>query len=303
MNQPVPDPRTTWEEEGAGGTEGCIAIHQYLWNKPGNGSQSRRKWNRVLKHPAELVHMWGWVSHSDRVRPRQSQRDRGHSPPTGCPVPGPYHSGAPGAAGVTGPWGGGAGTRLKAPASTFHSLLKGWREMGPSDLPKGEYPSPPGTDSTRGPQEGLILSLKHPDIAECPLCHADLVLWFRVLTVPELVPGYVTDPQDRGEATLPSAWRLGAALIPDNKLLEALQVMPTAPNTREAHGKLSGDPYMGHLNKQQLRYNPCGAKGGINHLRCRDDPTETLESSFTAFPLHKVSAGTVDNSETSVETV
>lgn len=65
MNQPVPDPRTTWEEEGAGGTEGYIAIHQYLWNKPGNGSQSRRKWNRVLKHPAELVHVWGWVSHSD----------------------------------------------------------------------------------------------------------------------------------------------------------------------------------------------------------------------------------------------
>lgn len=175
--------------------------------------------------------------------------------------------------------------------------------MGPSDLPKGEYPSPSGHRFHQRSSGGSDSLSEAPGHCRVPLCHADPVLWFRVLTVPELVPGYATDPQDRGEATLPSAWRLGAALIQGNKLLEALQVRPTVPNTREAHGELSGDPHMGHLHKQQLRYNLCGTKGGTNHLRCRDDPTETLASSFTAFPLHKVSAGTVDNSGTSVETV
>ena len=171
------------EEEGAGGTEGYVTTHQCVWNKPGDGSQSCRKWNRVLKHPAELVHVWGWVSHSDSEATAKPKGQRTLLPPAAPKAPSrdpttQETDAAPGAAQVTGPWGGDAGTLLKAPASTFHSLLSGWREMGPSDLPKGKYPSPPGSrfhQRASGGSDSLSEAPRHCRVPPLPCRSGSLV--------------------------------------------------------------------------------------------------------------------------------
>lgn len=56
----------------------------------------------------------------------------------------------------------------------------------------------------------------------------------------------------------------------------------------EAPGKLFlGDPYIGDLNKQQLRYNLYGTKGRICHQEGQyDNDTGILESNSIAFALY-----------------